>query len=423
MTPVDLTVEQRSALDAVVNKRENVYIGGPAGTGKSTLLSALRAALIGRKVGITATTGCASLLIGGQTLHSFLGLGLADKPAVDIYATNVKRRKVSGLRTLEVLIVDEVSMASAQLIDLVSAYLRLVKKRQDCAFGGVQMVFVGDFAQIQPVKGDYAFESAEWRAAGVRQYLLTRVFRQGDDAAFMDILSRLRYGRRLRADFEKLAACKDTVFPTHIRPTKMYALNRDVNSINESELQALVAAGAESKVFETAYCSRCPEHRAAVRAWADGMDVPASLTLAVGAQVVVTWNVQASDGIVNGTRACVRAFSGSGVVVVLVDGRVVSMLPQRVTSLDEGDAARAGWAVEYLPLKLAFAITHHRSQGMTLDAVEVDLGSSVFGYGQAYTALSRARDLASVRIVDLSPAAFKAAPQVLEFYGVAIKKN
>ena len=421
-TRLQLTPSQQRALEAV-QAGGHVCITGPAGTGKSTLLARVLAwaADAGRAVGVTAMTGCAALVIGGRTLHSFLGIGLAAKTAQELAdVTRIKFRSTAiKLRALDMLVVDEISMADAELLDKVSRYLQLLRGN-DAPFGGVQMLLIGDFCQLPPVSrgggARFAFQAPEWLRAAPAVVVLAENVRQQADPAFAAMLDRLRWGKCGKADLAALQACKGRVFPDGIKPTVLYALNRDVERVNQAGLQALKDDLAKTFVLRIACSGR---DRARALAFAKSSDIPEELELAVGAQVMVTANADPDAGIVNGTRAVIEDYipAPERVALRLVNGRRYFMMRHKVQLDASKDAVDdAAPAVSYFPLKLAYALSAHRAQAATLDAVELDLGLSIFEYAQAYVALSRARSLDCVRVTDVHPASFKAHPAAVDFY-------
>ena len=403
-----LSAEQAAVLDALASGR-NVLLTGAAGTGKSHALNhAVDWALAhGVVTARTAMTGAAALLIGGRTLHSFLGAGLFKGEPSEL-ARMIKPPTKKRLRAVKLLVIDEVSMCDAELFEKASRTLCIVR---GCAapFGGIQLLLVGDFCQLPPVRGGFAFTAGEWKRANPIVVDLTRTFRQSEDAAFATLLGRARFGKLKNGDLAVLAACHATEFAPGVEPTRLYATNANVDRINEQHLAALLSDGRPTVTYKSVYSN------AASKRWAESVGVPDSVSLCVGAQVVVTYNVAADQGLVNGTRGVVIGLETPVDVVIRVATGEVRRVPYAtVTSSDEQGTTAC--SARYMPLRLAYAVTVHRSQGMTLDAVEVDLGASIFEYGQAYTALSRARSLASVRVASVDPASFRTHPQVIEFY-------
>ncbi len=412
MSTVELSQDQIDVLKAFRDKR-NVLLTGPAGTGKSVTLQALVEEAKAKNIayGITATTGAASVLIGGRTLHSFLGIGLATKDPTYL-AEWIQIRypaKAERLKTLVFLIIDEVSMMSDELFDYISAFLKALRNNNK-PFGGVQLLLSGDFAQLKSVKGGYAFASKEWDRCNFKVVMLTKIFRQHCDTAFAEMLQRLRVGKCSKEDYATLKTRLGATLSKHIQPTRLYSLNADVERINKAAFEKLLKT-EKAVTFATQF----KENREECKRWAVTSGIPESITLCNNAQVVVTCNVNPDEGVINGSRGRIVQLDAVQVVLELVDGKCVTIGYHELSqNLDDGKSLSA----RFMPLKLAYALSIHKSQGMTLDCVEIDLGDSIFEYGQAYVALSRARTLDSVRIVRLSKRAFRTHPLVLKFYGV-----
>jgi ATP-dependent DNA helicase PIF1 len=418
---LQLTGEQLAAA-AAIRARESIFLTGQAGTGKSATLRHIiqMAEVRGMRYGVTATTGCAAVLVGGSTIHSFLGIGLATQSAKDLARRVAYKmpKMAQRLRELDFLIIDEVSMLSDALFTKISEYLSCI--RQDAApFGGLTVLLSGDFLQLPPVEGDFAFRSSEWQRLNPKIIQLTNVFRQADDAnnsngLFREILARARIGKLTASDVTRLARCKHTTFPPDFQPTRLYPRRVTVAEINQKCYAELRAAspGAE-RIYETVY------NHTGMKAWADKADIPPQVGLLPGAQVMVTWNLNPEAGIVNGTRGVVIECQPKQVVIKTLHNARVTIPLFRVSADEEGGpgAQDSPNFVQTMPLTLAYAITHHKSQGATLDVVEMDLGDAIFEYGQAYVALSRARSLDSVRITSLKKSSFAAHPEVLKFYG------
>lgn len=422
---ITLTESQKVAMKAI-KTGASLCITGAAGTGKSTLLNkvCLWAHNADMEYGVTAMTGCAALLIGGRTVHSFLGVGLAKGTPEELAASVTKLKGlVVKLCKLELLFIDEISMCSAEFLDKISRYLQIVRKN-DAPFGGVQMVFMGDFMQLPPVikkeagsagavSAVFAFESAEWRRLAPRVIVLTQVMRQANDLEFATMLERMRWGNCLPEDLAALTSCKDRDFGD-VRPTILFSINRDVERVNTNSFMALLKnTGNPPITLKTEYGG----NKEAAQRWARSCEIPDEVVVAVGAQVVVTANMDIDSGIVNGTRAIVHAWNeGTKICTLrLVNGRLYKVGLWKPTTDMFGEVPKVLW----YPIKLAYALSVHKAQGMTLDAAELDLGSSIFEFGQAYTALSRVRSLQDVCILDVSAASFKSHPKVKAFYASA----
>lgn len=399
--------KQQYAYEAII-KGDNILLTGSAGTGKSFVMSQVIkwARDNEKKIGITASTGLSAYLIRGRTIHSFLGIGLAKNSPEVMAHTVMKKNKplMKRLLALHILLIDEISMIDAELLDKISIYLSIIRNNP-APFGGVQVIFSGDFAQLPPIYRKYCFESQSFKEANIQVILLEELVRQEGDAVFKDILEELRWGNCTKHTLKILKTLYKTEFSGNVTPTRLYSHNIDVDKINEKEFQKLIENGAETVTYKTTY-----SNHPFAKSWADGMKVPETVKLCVGAQVYITWNLQ-QPGLMNGTRAVVLIVSQNGVTIQLINGEKVVIEPYMVTS-EEDDKI----TTTFMPLKLAYAISIHKSQGMTLDAVEIDLGDKIFEYGQAYTALSRARSLTSVRLISVKATSFKTHPKVKEFY-------
>jgi len=407
--PGVLNDAQRAAV-AAVRRGDSILLTGPAGTGKTHTVHAILhdTEHRGANIGLTATTGAAAVLIGGRTIHSFLGIGLARRPAADLasYAVNRMKKHAERIRTLDVLLVDEVSMMSADLFTLISKYLSLIR-RNSAPFGGIQMVLVGDFAQLPPVEGTFAFKSPEWARLSPKIHELREVFRQAGDTSFQELLHRARLGAITDADLAVLRAAKDTTFPDGFAPTRLYAKNAMVLACNAGFYEKLKEDSPG--VPEVVYAPKFPNARS--REWGASTGYNEPIALLPGAQVMVSWNVSPDCGIINGTRGRVVALRPTEVVLQLLNGATVTIAYME-TGPEDDKTLRIG----FMPLRLAYAMSIHKSQGSTLDAAETNLGDSIFEAAQAYVALSRVRSLAGIRISDVMKRSFRAHPEVTAFY-------
>lgn len=401
--------QQRAAFDTVCIDRQNTFITGPAGCGKSYLIHEIVAWAHGNnvRIGVTASTGAAAILLGGRTVHSFLGIGLAKTSARDLAGKTKRVAKyiVKRVRDLELLIIDEISMISDELLDKISEYLQILRGDTQ-PFGGIQIVLCGDFHQLPSIDGDFAFHADEWHRARMVVHMLTINMRQRNDEEFQDILGRARIGQLLPSDVERLESLRATDFAHGIQPTRLFSRRADVDRINTESFKRLLASGRHRVEFKTEFSCNEAER------WAASQGIPAAVELCEGAQVVVTWNINLDTGIVNGTRGIVQSCNGTtSVTVTTRNGTQITI--EKITVKDEDNPEiRAS----YLPLQLAYSLTFHKCQGMTLDAAEIDVGPSVFEFGQAYTALSRVKNLASLRVSNIVRKSFRAHPEVIDFY-------
>lgn len=419
-----LTAEQQVAAQRALHG-ESLFLTGAAGTGKSFLLRYLvqeLERLHPSGVAVTAPTGIAASHIGGQTIHSFAGVGLGVGSSRQLLS-KVKKSAAAVERwnNARVLVLDEISMLDADLFDALGSIASSVRNSRK-PFGGLQLLICGDFLQLPPVqtRGEglkrFAFQSMCWRQCGLDSgtVVLKEAVRQSKDPLFVDVLNEVRMGEVSLLTAEVLAACHESVKPPprdSIVPTKLYCLNKNVDAENAARLARLPG---------TAVVIRARDHfkrvgdRSRRASLSDLLDkkVPAQLKLKVGAQVILTKN-QPVLGLVNGSRGVVESFEEGRPLVRFDGGQHVHIGRER---FEHGRGSGQLIRIQ-VPLKLGWALTVHKAQGMTLSRAELQIDDA-FESGQAYVALSRLTDLAGlwVRGGHLSAANVRAHPDVLDFY-------
>ena len=404
--------DQKIAFDAVLSGK-NIFITGSAGTGKSFLITSIIswAHSTDKNIGITSSTASSAVLIRGKTLHSFMGIGLANKDACELARDIIIKKKLilSKLRSLDILIIDEISMVDSRLLDKISEILQILRKK-DKPFGGVQVVFTGDFCQLKPVNGDdFAFQSKAWTSSNITTVMLTKQMRQVNDDTFAKILEELRFGACSDETLSTLKKLSKTQFEGDILPTVLYAKNVDVDEINRKKYEALVQSGASSRKYSTDVSS----HPYA-KSWMDSNKLPENIEICIGAQVVVTANIDPDNHIVNGSRGIVVSLGKTGPNVKLVDGRTVTISKFKFTAEDD-ERLHA----KYIPLKLAWSMTIYKSQGMTIDRMILSLDFQMncgAPHGIGYVGLSRSKSLDSVRLLHVKKSSFRCDSDVKKFY-------
>jgi ATP-dependent DNA helicase PIF1 len=430
---------QRRAADTVI-EGSSCFITGPGGVGKSFLLQTLHDvyAASQKTLAITAMTGCAALLIGpyAKTLHSWAGIGLGrGNPEVIIEAIINDGKRKKRWRQTDCLVIDEVSMLTPGLMDLLDLVGRRVRKI-DQPFGGLQMVFVGDFYQLPPVSKEigpatsFAFMSPLWPKKTVQ---LTQILRQ-KDPVFQQILNEARTGDLSPESYATLESRKTMDWKRQeIKPTLLFTKNNDVNAINENQLAKLPG---EVHSFQATTSSH-PKMPAQAVQWAvEKLDRDASyevtLKLKVRAQVMLLKQPFRDDtdkngkptrcpieGLVNGSRGIITEFAYDGYPMVkFLNGPPypVKIIPTNWDSDAEKPEEKV--SREQIPLRLAYALTIHKAQGASLDSALIDVGPSTFEYGQAYVALSRVKSMDSLFIHNFSSEAFHLHKKVAAFYGL-----
>jgi ATP-dependent DNA helicase PIF1 len=410
-----LNVKQQQALEAVYEGK-NILLTGPAGTGKSFTIKYILDFLQKEKknYAITATTGTASVLVEGQTLNSFMGIGLGNGTA-DYNIKKIKRnmKTFECLAQLEVLIIDEISMLNAELFDKIGEIFARIKsfynKNPDIlkkTFGGLQLILVGDFCQLAPVNGMYCFLSKSWDSLDIKVILLDELIRQGGDILFQKILQIVRKGKCTDNIMKVLNSLKATQFDKDIKPTILYPLNENVDKINNEEIAKLKMNGNDYKMYKARNCNSNKN--------ASLFDVE----LTLGAQAIIIRNIDISKGIVNGKR-CIIKYLGEDYIIVN-DVNNNSFKIEYFKDVDDKSydiiSKCYNSYVLHMPVRICYALSIHKSQGMTIDALELDLGKNIFTAGQAYTALSRAKSLRSIRIIDIDKGSFQLNPYVKKFY-------
>ena len=403
---VKLTNDKKNILTTVIEEG-NIFLTGEPGTGKSYTSKAIinLARTNNIEIGVTAMTGTAALQNNGCTLHSFLGIGLA-KGEASYLAGKVKKSQTktyNKLLKLKALLIDEISMMNEELFNKISEFLSIIKTNP-APFGGIKLILVGDFCQIAPFEGNYCFNSDEWKRTNIKILTLTENIRQNDDEYFQKLLGRARWGKCTEEDWNSLEECKKTTFPNNIIPTKLFSKNANVDEVNNVEFMKLVNKSAPTREYWIRAVSE------PCRLWATKC-VITDISLCIGAQVMITRNIDIENGIVNGTRGIVYNFQEDYVTIKLINGNIIDI--GYVSHQSDEDPTLS---VKYIPLKLAWAISIHKSQGMTLDACQIDLGDNIFAEGQGYVALSRCKKLSNIQIINLSRNAFKTNQGVIEFY-------
>jgi len=404
-----LNEKQQEAVDSVMSG-DNILLTGSAGTGKSFTVKYIIDVLKTnkKKYALTAPTGTAAIIIGGMTIHSFMGIGLGKDKTQDIVKKIYKNKIIyNNLVNLEVLIIDEISMLDNELFEKISSIFAIIHSsyKKDCnlldiPFGGIQLIFIGDFCQLAPVSGLYCFLSLLWDKLNIRTILLDKLIRQSDDLLFQQILQITRKGKCTDNILKVLNSLKDTKFSEDIIPTKLFPLNIDVDKINNIELEKMKQTGNKSyNYIATASNDNLKKAK------------KYDIELIEMSQVIITRNINFYNGLVNGTRGVIIELREDSVIMKDVSGNV-----HIITYYKDICDNSASSYISHMPINISYALTIHKAQGMTIDALELDLGKNIFTDGQAYTALSRARNLQSIKIINVDKDSFNMNPYVKKFY-------
>ncbi len=391
---------------------KNIFLTGAAGSGKTYLLNKYINYLKENNVGvaITASTGIAATHLQGTTLHSWSGIGVKDNlTKKDLEKLLTISRIKRNYKKTKVLIVDEISMLHKHQLDMVDTIARYILNC-DNAFGGMQIVLCGDFFQLPPVSSgsargeiQFAFEATAWNKGDFHVCYLHEQHRQDNDP-LLAVLNDIRSGTagehtkvplRTRYKKEPQGATK---------ATRLYSRNINVDTINEQELASL---HGQEKIFMLA----AEGFSALLEGLKKSCLALERLKLKIGAEVMFIKN-DISNRYVNGTRGIVVGFEKSKgwPIVKTYDKEIIIAYPEEWKYEDNG-VVRA--TITQVPLRLAWAITIHKSQGMTLDAAEIDLGDA-FEPGMGYVALSRVRSLSGLKLMNLNEMALAVHPKVLQ---------
>lgn len=454
----ELSPEQKEAMTAYAAGK-NIFLTGPGGSGKTELIKRMVAFSQnqGKKIQVCALTGCASVLLNckAKTVHSWAGIGLAVAPNEEIVKKIMANKyKKKNWTALDILIIDEVSMMSLKLFDLLDLIGRALRNNDQKAFGGLQIVFSGDFYQLPPVGNTpdtsaFCFESANWKPTFNCVVQLKTIFRQ-TDTDYTKILNQVRVGKLYKSSLECLLKHVGKPLPPTFKPTILLPRRKDADLINASEMAKLTDA-----VGKTYKRTRAKESELSAAASAssslsrkkDKSNNPVvdetqleheynflisttiadeELVLKKGAQVMCIANIDTVDSImtmvsevnteqnkmiVNGSQGVVVDFLGDLPVVQFNNGT------KRVIGYHLwASEVHPSVGLKQIPLIHAWAITIHKAQGVTLEMAQIDAGSNIFECGQTYVALSRVKSLDGLYLTALNPQKIRVNNKVQLFY-------
>lgn len=441
---MELSEEQSQAF-ALYTARRNVFITGPGGSGKSALIRKIwsHSIMQNRTIQVCALTGCAALLLQckAKTVHSFAGIGLGNGDPLDIVSKIMKSKyKKRPWLEVDVLVVDEVSMLSKRLFELLDLIGKTVRKNQN-PFGGIQLIFSGDFYQLPPISmgrepPEFCFESELWPTTFPQDshIQLIKIFRQSDEV-YASILNQIRVGKMKRSSVNILQGCIGKQLPEELKitPTKLYPIRSKVDEINATEMAKLTTEIIEFPINMEPVIALDARQREERNKYTKEDIIKEreylcstllnneTLQLKVGAQVMCTINLECQSGgvekLCNGSQGIVTRISALGTPVVRYTNGIEMSMAYHIWESEK----IPGIGVASIPLILAWALTIHKSQGATMDMAEIDVGSSVFECGQTYVALSRVKSLEGLYLTSLDISKIKINQKVHNFYQSLIK--
>ena len=438
---MELSKEQQLAFDKYI-QGHNIFITGPGGSGKSALIRKIYADANARlkDIRVTALTGCAAVLLNckAQTLHSWAHIGLGNG-TLEQLVTKIKKNKFSRntWREIEILVVDEISMLSLKLFNILNEIGKAVRNNSK-PFGGIQLIFSGDFYQLPPV-GDYnepdtqrfCFESDDWNSIFHRdcQIQLIKIFRQTDEI-YSNILNQIREGKIKRKSNDLLIQYIGRQYAPNLvaEPTKLFPTRNKVEQINNQKMSSLQN---EEKEYSVKYIKDLEISKAEreIRLQYSEKDIQTELDflsgnlicdkiikVKIGAQVMCVINIKSAEGdtlICNGSQGIIVAYcSITGCPRVKYNNGLEMVMTRNVWASDK----IPGIGVSQVPLILAWALTIHKCQGATLDTAEIDVGSGIFECGQTYVALSRVKSLDGLYLTSFDASRIRINKKVKVYY-------
>ena len=438
---MELSREQQTAFDKYI-QGHNIFITGPGGTGKSALIRKIYEHANSRlkNIQVTALTGCAAVLLNckAKTLHSWAHIGLGSG-TIEHLITKIKKNQFAKKtwQETDTLVVDEISMLSLKLFNILNEIGKIIRKNSK-PFGGIQLVFSGDFYQLPPV-GDYldpdtqrfCFESDDWNSVFHRncQIQLIKIFRQTDDI-YSGILNQIREGKIKRKSNDLLLQYVGREYAANLvaEPTKLFPTRNKVEQINNNKMFALQTEEREYSIkylkdLEVTKSERGVRLQFSEKEIQMELDFLAGNLLCdklikakIGAQVMCVINIKSTEGdtlICNGSQGIIVAYCDiTGCPRVKYNNGIEMVMSRNVWASDK----IPGIGVSQVPLILAWAITIHKSQGATLDAAEIDVGSGIFECGQTYVALSRVKGLDGLYLTSFDATRIRINKKVKVYY-------
>ena len=443
---MEFSREQQIAFDKYL-AGENVFISGAGGTGKSTLIKHIQqdACKKGAEIHVCALTGRAAVLLNckAKTIHSWAKIGLGNGTIEQNVAKILKNRYAKPTwKNTNILVIDEVSMMSQKLFEMLDAIGKAIRKSYK-PFGGIQLIFSGDFYQLPPVgnrdepeTSNFCFESPLWlQTFGLQNHVcLTTIYRQ-NDPIYQNILNQIREGKLKRSSNQVLLHQVGKEIPKDclIRPTKLFPTRNMVDCINMNEMNKLAGREYEYKIkyhtdLEITASERTirldytkEQIQTELMYLKSNLRCDETVKLKIGAQVMCIVNIQLSNGdlLCNGAQGIVVDISPQGLPIVKYNNGYQMTMSYFVWQSE----LIPGVGLSQIPLVLAWAMTIHKAQGSTLELSEIDAGTGIFECGQTYVALSRVKSLEGLYLSSFDARRIRVNRKVQEFYAMLKEQN
>jgi ATP-dependent DNA helicase PIF1 len=437
MTTRQLSEEQQEIFECFKNG-ENLFITGPAGSGKTFLIRTLYEWCNenNKSIQVCALTGCAAVLLQtkAKTIHSWAGIGLANGETINIIqnvANNIYKKK--NWNNTNILIIDEISMMSSKILSILDGIAKKVRKNNR-PFGGMQIVFSGDFYQLPPISSknnteqtQFCFENPIWDDLFDKEYHLSQIFRQSNKI-YTKILNQIREGHLSKQAYailqSRLLACPEQL----LKPTKILPRRAQVNIINTNEMNSL---NSQQKIYtmtiattedftiterQIGILDKIPQQQInwEIEYLKNSIMCDQEIILKIGAQVMCIINIdtESDNPIVNGSCGIIIGFDLNEYPIVQFRNNFIRTMTLHIWESEQ----IKGIGIKQIPLILSWAISIHHAQGTTLDIAEIDIGNGIFECGQSYVALSRVKELEGLYLTGFNPQKIKVHPKVKEYY-------